>query len=558
MLPFGRVSVFPLVTALYLLLDWLNWSMGGKLALLGATALLAASAWTTRNGCETKVGKSFVLLIGACFFAALGFHAFLRDFFGVTPDDGNVTTALFSTDRAEAAEFVQQHSRQLAKHVLSMLLGFAAFASLVWWNPAAAKRTGGAPRRRGSWIPTLAFSMAFLLLHLIPSLRKQNPVLYFPMRYAEWKNDVESARRLQAAMAEAATDPGLLSLRRADDEPRTVVFVLGESITRLNFPLTGYPRNTTPELGSMGKELLWFPDVLSSDYSTTPSVQKMLTPATLAQPDLWRTKPDVLMMAKKTGYKTFWISNHSTDANGLLSLFASQADVVVLANKGGSRGEGSYDEVVLPSLETALRDPAPRKFIILRLLNAHPAYYFRYPKSFAKFNDADDTVTKSLKAAGRRFWAINMRNCYDNAVLYTDHVLKLSLNLCSASGQRLAWIYVPDHGQDAAHNTNFSGHNARARSQFETLMIFWRSPSFPAPAVREDVLRTRPYQTDVLDHTLLGLLGITGEYYDPRGDIFSEQFVKVARTIHGAPYPDSGSTTVNAGTLHVNTTMNRR
>ena len=75
MLPFGRVSVFPLVTALYLLLDWLNWSMGGKLALLGATALLAVSTWTTRNGCETKVGKSFVLLTGACFFAALGFHA---------------------------------------------------------------------------------------------------------------------------------------------------------------------------------------------------------------------------------------------------------------------------------------------------------------------------------------------------------------------------------------------------------------------------------------------------------------------------------------------------
>jgi heptose-I-phosphate ethanolaminephosphotransferase len=263
----------------------------------------------------------------------------------------------------------------------------------------------------------------------------------------------------------------------------------------------------------------------------------MLTPATLAQPDLWRTKPNVLMMAKKAGYKTFWISNHSTDANGQLSVFASHADSVVLANKGGSRGEGSYDEVVLPFLETVLVDPAPRKFIILHLLNAHPAYYYRYPKSFARFNDADDAVTKSMKAAGRRFWAINMRNYYDNAVLYTDHVLKRSLDLCRVSGKRLAWIYVPDHGQDVAHNTNFSGHNARAKSQFETLMIFWRSSSFPAPAVDADALRARPYQTDVLDHTLLGLMAISGDYYDPRKDIFSEQFEKVARTIRGAPYP---------------------
>jgi hypothetical protein len=90
-------------------------------------------------------------------------------------------------------------------------------------------------------------------------------------------------------MAVAATDSGLVSLRCADDEPRTIVFVLGESITRWDLPLTGYPRNTTPELDSMGKELIWFPDTLSSDPTTTPSVQQMPTPATLAQPDLWRT-----------------------------------------------------------------------------------------------------------------------------------------------------------------------------------------------------------------------------------------------------------------------------
>src|SRR6185503_14600697 len=116
---------------------------------------------------------------------------------------------------------------------------------------------------------------------------------------SEWKGDMKITRQLQAATAVAATDSGLVSLRCADDQPRTVVFVLGESVTRLNFPLTGYPRNTTPELGSLGNELIWFPDVLSSDPSTTPSVQKMLTPATLEQTNLWRSKPDVLVMAKK-------------------------------------------------------------------------------------------------------------------------------------------------------------------------------------------------------------------------------------------------------------------
>ena len=537
MLLVGRIVLFTSVTALYLLLGWLNWSMAGKLSLLGGSALLAVSAWTTRHGYETKVGKSVVLITGACFFVALGFHAFLRDFFGLTPDDTSVTTALFSSDKSEAAEFIQQHARQLTKHVLGVLLAFAAFGWFVWWKPAAATQAEGLPARRGDWIRPWACTMVFLLLNVNTSLRKQDPVLYFPIRYVAWKHQLESFRKLQAASATAATDAGLCSLRCADDNPRTVVVVLGESITRWNFPLTGYPRNTTPELASLGSQLTWFSNIVSSDPTTTPALQKMLTPATLAQPDLWLTKPDVLVMAKKVGYKTFWISNHTTDLNGEAALFASHADVTVSANKGGSRGEGSYDEVVLPPLETALRDDAPRKLIILHLLNAHPAYYFRYPKSYAKFNDADDAITKQLKAAGRKFWAIKMRNYYDNAVLYTDHVLKCSLDLCRASGQRLAWIYVPDHGQDVAHNSNFSGHNTRARSQFEILMIFWHSPSFPAPAIQAGGLCARPYQTDAFDHTLLGMLGISGDYYDPKRDIFSEQFAPVARTIQGAPYP---------------------
>ena len=85
------------------------------------------------------------------------------------------------------------------------------------------------------------------------------------MRYKAWRLEVESVRQLQATMAAAATDPGLVSLRCADDQPRTIVFVLGESVTRLNFPICGYPRNTTPELDAMGNELTWFSDVLSSD-----------------------------------------------------------------------------------------------------------------------------------------------------------------------------------------------------------------------------------------------------------------------------------------------------
>lgn len=528
---------FAAVPIVYFTLEWLNWDVGGRVTLLGVLAVLSASAWTARSGRETKTGKVVVIGVAGIFFAAFAFHAFLNEFFGVQPDDAHVIAAMFSSDQAEAAEFLLHQARPIAKHTIIILLALAAFAFLVWIRPPLRQQEQGvtALPERPRWKLATFLTSLFLLLHLGPTLRNQNPVLYIPVRYSEWKEQVETVRQLQAVMATASKDPGLASIECKDDQPRTVVFVLGESLTRLNLPISGYQRNTTPLLTAMGDELTWFTDVLSSDPSTSPSLEKMLTPANIKEPLLWLTKPDILVMAKKAGYKTFWLSNHSTDANGHISIFASHADETLILNKGGSRGEGFHDEVVLPRLESALRDPARRKFIILHLLNAHPAYYFRYPERFAKFNDADDEVTRQMKAAGRRFWAIRMRNYYDNAILYTDYVLKRSIDLCRESGQRVAWIFVPDHGQDAAHNSNFSGHNARARSQYETFMVFWRSSGFPAPTVPGPVLQKRPYQTDHLEHTLLGLLGISGLYYDPRGDIFSEQFQSSERLVRGNP-----------------------
>jgi heptose-I-phosphate ethanolaminephosphotransferase len=418
-----------------------------------------------------------------------------------------------------------------------VVLGFTfLFALLLFrWPTAAQPGTPGRITRRG-WITAAAFLALFVLIHLNSSMRNMDPVMYFPARYSAWKKGVRAASQLQAKMAATANDPRLGSLRLTDDAPRTIVFVLSESITRQNFPYAGYSRKTTPELEALGTEITWFSDVISSDGTTVPAIRKILTPATVAEPELWLSQADIFLMARKAGYKTFWLSNHTTDANAGVSVFVSHADQSVLANRGGARGEGSFDEVLLPLLQEALKDPSPRKLILLHLLGAHPAYYYRYPKAYARFNDAHDTVARELKASGRAFWAIAMRNYYDNALVYSDYVLKRSLDLCRASGQRVAWLFVPDHGQDAAHFNNFCGHNARARSQYEIPMMFWRSASFPEPGVSSPRLRSRPYQTDVLDHTLLGLMGIAGDYYDPRRDIFSETFEPAPRSVNGQPW----------------------
>jgi heptose-I-phosphate ethanolaminephosphotransferase len=335
-------------------------------------------------------------------------------------------------------------------------------------------------------------------------MRKMDTFLYFSSRYSSWKRELSFQAALQAKMAGLASDPQLDTLRCPDEAPRTVVFMLGESVTRLDLPYAGYARNTTPELGALGDKITWFSNVLACDPTTVPALCKILTPATIAEPDLWLHKPDLFLMARKTGYKTFWLSNHTTDAQGNMSAFLSHIDRVVLANRGGSRGEGSFDEVLLPLLDEALNDPAQRKFIVLHMLGAHPAYYYRYPKTFARFNHVD-SVTRELKAFRASFLghrnAQLLRQCpalHGPCVDALSRSLPLLRTTRSLAVRARSW---PRRGP----LQQFLRPQRQRPIPIPDPMMFWHSDSFPPPQVEKTLLAGRPYQTDVLDHTLLAL-----------------------------------------------------
>jgi len=540
-----RILGWFLILIVYWAMDWLNFLQAIKTALLGSLSILALSAWTLRDGRESKLGRSLNLLVVFLFLALSGFHSFLRDVFGVAQDDLIVVEALFNTNTGEASEFIIQNFWSLGKHLLVAIIFAVFYWILMGWRPVLFRRssravhTNDSGRGRLIRIPAVIFTGLLILAHMNPTMRKENPLLYFPIRHAKWERYVENTRALQEKITAAVTtDNSLATLRYTGSGSRTVVFSIGESVTRLNWSMYGYARQTTPELESLGPRLLRFSDVITTLGSTVGDIRLMIGPATKEHPDLYMVKPDILTIARSTGYKTFWITNHSTDMAGALSIIADHADVTVNVNRGGSRGEGSHDNMILPELEKALDDPAPQKFVILHLLQAHPAFYFRYPESFARFNDVEDEVAKDLKAKGRSLRARKMRNYYDNAMLYSDHILKATIDLCEArTDQSVAWLYAPDHGEDVAHYSNFVGHNNRVPAMFEIPLLFWRSDRFPLDLPDEGSLLTRPYQTDLVDHTLLGLMGIEGDYYDPSHDILSPDFEPVSRFTAGKPYP---------------------
>ncbi len=521
--PVWRMLAFQILPVSYYLLDVVNYSQAGKVILMSFLFLSTLALWRELVPHRRRLFTWLLTFSAIVFGLFLGFHGLLRSVFGVEQDSMVIMGAIFDSDPGEAKEFLQQYYGYLLYHLLAVGGFLFVFIRFVIRDSGIAADGKVAPRLRHA---AYVFTALLVGVHLNPSMRLANPLFYMVQNFTEWQRQIAALRSLRVTLARAAARGEGLQMSLAPEIARnTVVLVIGESDTRKNWSLYGYPRNTTPRLQQLRDQLVVFRQVASADGSTIGSVTKMLSPATLERPFLWTSQPNIVWLARQLGYKVFWITNNGIAKRGVISALAEQADVAIFTNKGRSRGEGSFDEAVFPAYEAALRDRAAKKLIIVNLLGAHPAYNFRYPRKYSQFElNFSDAVATELKRAGRPLWAIAFRNMYDCAILYQDYVLsRLLTRLQAAGAERASWLYVADHGQDVAHNSSFSGHNRRVRQMWQVPMLLWRRGAGEnlLPRVR---LEGRAYQADVLDHTLLGLLGARGTLYDGRFDILSTLF----------------------------------
>src|SRR3546814_15022704 len=79
--------------------------------------------------------------------------------------------------------------------------------------------------------------------------------------------------------------------------------------------------------------------------------------------------------------------------------------------------------------------------------NHGPAYYQRYPPEFRRITPTCDSEQRGHCSQRE------IVNSYDNAVLYTDHVLARTINLLKAQpGYDTALVYHADHGESLGDN----------------------------------------------------------------------------------------------------------
>jgi glucan phosphoethanolaminetransferase (alkaline phosphatase superfamily) len=297
------------------------------------------------------------------------------------------------------------------------------------------------------------------------------------------------------------------------DLPQIVVVVIGESSRFDRWSLNGYQRDTNPLL-KKETNLVSLSDVVTAVSATRLSVPVLVSrkPATQSLKAGFSEK-SFLSAFKEAGFKTYWLSNQMSfgQFDTPVSVFAQEADVSRFLNLGGFRSNASFDSVLLDPLKLAMRDPAPKKLIVLHSLGSHWNYSHRYPKEFDKWQpslfgvDNPAYTEPALKP--------QLNNSYDNSILYTDWFLAQVIDTLKVGKGISSMMYVADHGQtlyDGTCKLAFHGHNTEY--EFHVPAVVWYSDMYRAthPLQVTQLLKHRHSRlaTENVFHSLLDMADI--------------------------------------------------
>jgi heptose-I-phosphate ethanolaminephosphotransferase len=454
-------------------------------------------------------------------------------YFGIHghPVTQSVVFAMFESNPEESREFFSQYFNL---QLIGGLAVYSLFAFLFWkrLRPVTLSRFYTAPL----CALLLVLSAVYPLLQRDYSPEKAQSRLSNAMPwqlltgYYQYQQQLMHMQNLVAGKVSP-----LENLIDANgDTPRTLVLVIGESTTSRHMSLYGYPRQTSPRLEALhaaDKGLSVFKDVIAPRPYTIEVLQQALTFANQKEPHRFLDEPTLINLMRQAGYKTFWITNQQTmERESLLTVFAHQSDNILLLNKQFQQDANQFDEVVLEPFTQVLKDPAPKKFIVVHLLGAHIKYQYRYPKSFDIFKGREHTPP------GLNEEQLTYYNTYDNAVLYNDFITSRLIEEFDASAAHGFLLYFSDHGEEvfdtAPHQTLGRNEDAPTPGMYMVPLILWTSPSWQAAHPRDlQNMTARKYSTTHLIHTWSDLAGLSYDRYQPELSVTNPAFKAFTRWI---------------------------
>lgn len=498
------------------LTSWSTWRFAvGTFVLLTMLHFLPALLLVTRRTVRP-------LLVALLVVAALAQYFVWK--FGVVLDV-DMMRNLLQTQASEAREY-------LSVDLLLWMLGFALLPALILTR--VRMREGGTWRRRGlrrigavaaaAFVAMLAGNLVFQ--DLSSQLRNRHELqfsitplgpIWFASR-AAWKES------RQAVARHAPADPAWRTLRAgAQRKPLLLVLVVGETARAANFSLLGYERPTNPALAR--EDVIAFMKTHSCGTATAVSLPCMFSPFGRGQydEDKIRAHDSVLQVLQHAGLEILWRDNQS-GCKGVCDGLRYENVTQRAAASACHAGE-CFDEVLLQDFHRIVSGSSGDQVIVLHQLGNHgPAYHRRYPAAFRQFQPACES--DELGDCTQQ----QIVNAYDNAILYTDHVLASVIALLRAeqAERDVAMLYVSDHGESLGEQGLYlhgMPYLLAPENQLHVPMIWWL-PAATAKVLGVDTgcLKRRAGASashDNLYHSLLGLLAVQTPRYARERDLIA-------------------------------------
>ena len=319
-----------------------------------------------------------------------------------------------------------------------------------------------------------------------------------------------------------ALDAHRVTVAGGNRKPTLLVLAIGETVRSANFGLSGYARETTPELRQL--DLVVYPRVQACGTSTEVSLPCMFAPVGRRDYDEQRIahEQSLLQVLDRVGYNIVWIDNQS-GCKGICEGLISER-IPGDADPAFCDGDRCLDGILLSRLAAAVKADKRDLVVVLHMLGNHgPAYSRRYPADSRIFQPTCESLELSECSPAE------IVNSYDNAILYSDHVLAGVIHFLQTQPDRdTGLIYVSDHGEslgEAGIYLHGLPYGIAPAVQREVPMLVWLSDGLQGAAgVSRACLRQgsgAAVTHDHLFHSLLGLLRVESAVREASLDLFS-------------------------------------
>lgn len=453
---------------------------------------------------------------------ATAFATYYMQRFGVFMDPSMLRNVL-RTDLAEAREL-------FSLGMLPHLVVFAGLPLLLLWRVQITKRSlvRSLALRGLALVATgiLMIGSVFVVYQDFSALmRNQKEMRYLvtPANFLYSTARVLTVDTRQATVARltVGADARKAPSWSARPRPTLLVLAIGETARAANWGLNGYVRQTTPELAK--QDVLNFTDVTACGTNTETSLPCMFSVVGRRNYDeeRIRSSESLLHVLNRAGFQVLWRDNQSGCkgvCDGLPTQQIDPAQLPELCVDGRC-----LDDALLSGLDTVARDANGNLVVVLHMLGNHgPTYYKRYPDAFRRFSPTCDTgeLRKCTKE--------EIVNAYDNALLYTDHILAKTIGFLKQQERSFdtALIYVSDHGESLGESGLYLHGVPYAIApdvQIKVPMVWWLSTGFTKSFELDQTclrgITTQPWGHDELFHTVLGLLQVQTSVYERKLDI---------------------------------------